>query len=313
MRKTSLLLGLAFSTTPAWAVTITPTSDPIQLANELLTGAEIRSLEGDGQIGIFQNLVLRGANETQLVLDRGVMLSSGFLAGLPTTNASSGFGTDTGGNGDGLINAFPIQKFNRGGSLSHDAAVIRLRFDVPDKVNGLVARFVYASDEFPEFSGTQFADGFAFARSESINGSKHDINYAVLPNGNPVSLLDRSSNIHFMTNGDAFDPNIPSVADLEFDGITRILELRAPVTAGAREDFTIVVADTGDGIYDSAVFLSALSFFNNPGFNFSIGTVAIEDNPASHDFQEFAVIPLPASVWLFASGLLGIACNLRRR
>jgi len=309
MNKTALIIMLAASTAPAFGVTITPTTDASRLVGSLLTGAEIKNIEGVGQIGIFENLVLRGANSTQLLLEGGVVLSSGYLAGLPTSNTVGYFGTDTGGNGDGLINAFPIEKFNRGGSLSRDAALIRLRFDVPDNVTGVMARFVYASDEFPEFSGTQYADGFAFARSETVNGVKQDVNYAILPNGKPVSLLDQSTNIHFMTNGDANDPSVASVVDLEFDGITRILEVRAPVNVGAKEDFTIVVADTGDGIYDSAVFLSALTFFNDPNIDFSYGTVTIEDHPS---FQELTAVPVPASAWLLFSGLVGIVANSRR-
>lgn len=310
MYKASILLGLAISASPALAVTITTTTNPDLLAGELLAGAQIKTTEGAvGQIGTFQNLVLNGANSTQLVLDRGVVLSSGNLNGLPSSNTASSYGTDTGGNGDGLINAFPIEKFNRGGSLSHDAAVIRFRFDAPANVNGVVARFVYASEEFPEFSGTQYADGFAFARSETVNGVKKDVNYAILPNGHPVSLLDQNTNIHFMSN------NQSSVVDLEFDGITRILEVRAPVTAGQQEDFTLVIADTGDGIYDSAVFISALTFFNDPGFNFNVGTVTIEDNPASNGFVEpFPIsVPLPASAWFFLTGLAGFVANIRRK
>lgn len=314
MDKISVLIGLAISASPALAVTITPTIDPTVLAGELLAGAEIKAIAGDGQIGTFSNLVLHGANNTQLALDKGIVLSSGYLNGLPTSNTTNGYGTDTGGSGDQLINAFPVDKFNHGGKSSSDAALIRLRFIAPDNVTGIVARFIYASEEFPEFSGTLFADGFAFARSETVAGVKQDFNYALLPNGNPVSLLDQSTNIHFMSNGSADDPNIPSITDLEFDGITRILEVRAPVTAGQQEDFTLVVADTGDGIYDSAVFISALSFFNNPGFNFKVGTVTIEDNPASNGFQEpLAAVPLPATAWFFLSGLIGWLAAIRRR
>ncbi|MDD1620621.1 MAG: choice-of-anchor L domain-containing protein, partial [Methylococcaceae bacterium] len=189
------------------------------------------------------------------------------------------------------------------------APLIRFRFTAPLNVTGVTASFVYASEEFPEFSGTQFADGFAFARSETLDGVKQDVNYAILPNGNPVSLLDQSTNIHFMANGKPNDPNVPHVADLEFDGLTRILTVKAPVTPGAAEDFTLIVADTGDGIYDSAVFVSALSFFNDPGFHFTIGTVTTQDNP---EFKEFsATVPLPNAAWFFLTGLIGILAKKR--
>jgi hypothetical protein len=112
--------------------------------------------------------------------------------------------------------------------------------------------FVYASEEFPEWSGTQFADGFVFFVD--------NINYAALADGRPVSLLRQEDNIHFMTNGDPVDPTVPAVAELEYDGLTRVLELTAPLTAGVRNHITIAVGDTGDEIYDSAVFLSSLRF-----------------------------------------------------
>ncbi|MGR8931793.1 MAG: choice-of-anchor L domain-containing protein [Gammaproteobacteria bacterium] len=308
MYKTTILVGLAILSPQGLAAVITPTNDPLSLASELLSGSEVKKTIGDGQIGTFENLVLRGANNTQLVLDRGVVLSSGYLAGLPMSNASTSYGSDTGGNGDALIDAFPIDYFNRGGKLSNDAAVIRLRFNAPNNVNGVMARFVYASEEFPEFSGSQYADGFAFARSETVNGVKQDTNYAILPNGNPVSLLSQHDNIHFMANDNS------TVADIEFDGLTRILTVKAPVTAGATEDFSLVIADTGDHVYDSTVFVSALSFFNDPGFDFSVGSVTIEDNPASNGFQEFTLVPLPSSAWFLISGISTMfVCFGRRR
>jgi len=297
MYKTTLLLGIAIASPSAFAAVITPTSDPLVLASELLSGSDVKKTIGDGQIGTFENLVLRGANNTQLVLDRGIVLSSGYLTGLPNSNTITSYGSDTGGNGDALIDTFPIDYFKQGGNLSNDAAVIRFRFNAPNNVNGVTMRFVYASEEFPEFSGSQYADGFAFARSETVNGVKQDVNYAILPDGNPVSLLKQNNNIHFMANDNS------AVADIEFDGITRILTVKAPVTAGAIEDFTLVVADTGDHVYDSAVFVSSLSFFNDPNVDFSVGSVAIEDNPASTGFQELTLVPLPSSAWFLVSGV----------
>ncbi len=307
MYRTTILLGLAITTPSAGAAIVTPTTDATALANELLIGSDVSKTIGDGQIGTFENLVLRGANDTQLVMDRGIVLSSGNLAGLPSSNTSTGYGSDMGGNGDSLIDTFLDTSQTRGGNLSNDAASIRLRFTAPNNVNGVMARFVYASEEFPEYSGTQFADGFAFARSETQNGVKQDVNYAIFPDGTPVSLLDQNANIHFMANDNS------SVADIEFDGLTRILTVKAPVTAGATEDFTLVIADTGDHFFDSAVFISALSFFNEPGIDFSIGTVAIEDNPASNAFQELTSVPLPGSVWFLLTWVTALFVNINRK
>jgi hypothetical protein len=95
-------------------------------------------------------------------------------------------------------------------------------------------------------------------------------------------------------------------ADLEFDGLTKILELRAPVAAGQKEVFKLVIADTGDEVVDSAVFMSAFTFFNDPDFDFSIGTVKVEDNQAAKEFAATPSVPIPASIWLFLTGLIGL-------
>jgi hypothetical protein len=311
MYKLWATLGLAAMASTASAVTITSSFDSDQQLANLLEanllpglGANIDpdKLEGLGQIGLFENLVLTDQQGHQLSLDKGIVMSTGYLAGLPDYNSDSAYGSEgTGGNGSGIINAFPVQKF-RGGGLSNDAAEIRIEFTAPDDATGLIARFIYASDEFPEFSGTQFADGFAFARKEG----NQDVNYAIMPNGQPVSLFDQDSNIFMLTNGDAYVGGVHQFADLEFDGLTKILELRAPVAAGQKEVFKLVIADTGDSIVDSAVFMSAFTFFNDPDFDFSVGTVKVEDNQAAKEFAAAPSVPIPASSWLFLTGLMGL-------
>ena len=311
MYKLWATLGLAAMASTASAVTITSSFDSDQQLANLLEanllpgfGANIDpdKLEGLGQIGLFENLVLTDQQGHQLSLDKGIVMSTGYLAGLPDYNSDSAYGSEgTGGNGSGIINQFPVQKF-RGGGLSNDAAEIRIEFTAPNDATGLIARFIYASDEFPEFSGSQFADGFAFARKE---GNK-DVNYAIMPNGQPVSLFEQDSNIFMMTNGDAYVSDVHQFADLEFDGLTKILELRAPVTAGQKEVFKLVIADTGDDVVDSAVFMSAFTFFNDPDFDFSVGTVKVEDNQAAKEFAAAPSVPLPSSVWLFLTGLVGL-------
>ena len=311
MYKLWATLGLAAMASTASAVTITSSFDSDQQLANLLEanllpglGANIDpdKLEGLGQIGLFENLVLTDQQGHQLSLDKGIVMSTGFLADLPNFNSDSMYGSvGTGGNGSGIINQFPVQKF-RGGGLSNDAAEIRIEFTAPSDATGLIARFIYASDEFPEFSGTQFADGFAFARKEG----NQDVNYAILPNGQPVSLFDQDSNIFMLTNGDAYVSGVHQFADLEFDGLTKILELRAPVTAGQKEVFKLVIADTGDEVVDSAVFMSAFTFFNDPDFDFSVGTVKVEDNQAAKEFAATPAVPIPGSVWLFLTGLVGL-------
>lgn len=317
-----MALAMMASTASAATIDAVNFENPDVLLQELLPSslkAKLKQLEGPGQIGVFSNLVLHGEQNSQAVLDRGIVLSSGYLSGLPNRNSSASFGSNTGGAGDSLIDTLPTLTANS----STDAASIRFSFTAPDNVNGMVARFVYASEEYPDFAGTAFADGFVAARKETIAGQKKDTNYAIFPNGKPVSLISQASNLNFMANGSLTDPKVPVVADLEFNGISRIFELRLPVTANAQEDFSLIIADTGDHFYDSAVFISAFRFFNDPDFDFSVATVRAEDNPLYIPFSSpapsptppsaLASVPLPGSAWLFGSGLLGLIIGKVRK
>lgn len=309
MKKQILLAGLCLHMAPAFSLSLDTRASEADIKNSLLPGASIKSIEGltNHQIATFENLLLRGANGTQTVLDKGIVLSTGTLENLPTSNTLANYGSDMGAKGDAIIDAFPLLKANS--KTSADAALIRFSFDAPEGVNGVRARFVYVSEEFPNFAGSMFADGFAFSRNETVNNVKTDVNYALLANHHPVSLFDQSSTIHFMSNGNAQDASVPQVADLEFNGITPVLQVSAPVVAGQKEDFTLVIADTGDHLYDSAVFFMGLEFFNIPGFDFSQGTVILEDNPAFQPYsnpQVPLVVPVPGAGFLMLSGLAAL-------
>jgi hypothetical protein len=265
----AMLLLLLTASVVAAETTFTPMLDPTgtPLLEGLLVGSGI-DLEdvdpdrieyigavdnGQAQAGLFDQLILRGANSTSLTLGPGVVLTSGLITGLPTTNTAGAYSNITGTGGNNYFRDFPAQtgSSRHGGRLDErDENSLIFDLDVPNDVQGITLDFVYASEEFPEWSGTQFADGFVFMVG--------DVNYAKLPDGRPVSLLRQEDNIHFMTNGDAYDPTIPAVADVEYDGLTRVLQLIAPLSAGNRNKITIAVGDTGDEIYDSAVFLSSI-------------------------------------------------------
>ena len=307
------LLGLitGFVGFPVWAVNIIPTTNTGVLANHLLPGSTVRGVIGGGQVGTFTGLSLTDPNGIQQIISQGIVLSSGNLDGLPITNTQGRYGTNLGGAGDNIFDAFPIH----GRGQSFDAARIDLRFDIPEGMNVVHASFIYASEEYPEFAGTQYADGFAFVRNSgelfTPGGTpiqKSEVNYAVLPDRTPVSLMDVSSTIQFY-------PNYPSqlgvpLVDLEFDGFTSIIEVFAPVDpARGQENFYFVVADTGDGILDSAVFMTGLDFLFIPDFLPFVSSMKLGPLPAAFSpaVVPSAVVPLPPALWLLGTGLLALA------
>ena len=331
MKRSLLFAALCAAGMSAQAATITAMQDPgarplLERLFENLTTAvdidnDIRNVDYIGaigdkvdepvQAGLFENLVIRGAQSTQLTLARGIVLTSGSATSVPTTNTSSGYSwvAFTGGSNDieNITAGSPASGGRHSGELpSHDQNELSFHLAVPTGVTGISARFVYASEEYPEFAGTSFADGFAFL----VGGT----NYAILPDGTPVSLMRDDSNIHFMPNGENGAAGAPLIVDLEYDGFTRILDIVAPLRGGTEEEFTIVISDTGDEIYDSAVFLSAFSFItgDNPIPTTQLGVKLSDDDYVEFD-DDVAPVPVPASLPLLMSGLGMLLLRRRTR
>jgi uncharacterized repeat protein (TIGR01451 family) len=132
------------------------------------------------------------------------------------------------------------------GTTTYDAAVIEFDF-IP--ANDFISfQYVFGSEEYLEYVGTQFNDVFAFF----VNG----VNYALLPNGDVVSI----NTVNLQQNSEYYidnDPRInPEAAyDTEMDGFTTVLTFLAPVASGEVNHLRIAVADVQDRWYDSAVLI----------------------------------------------------------
>ena len=168
-------------------------------------------------------------------LASGVILSTGNVVDADGPNQSDGWSTDFGLPGDADLSTIV-------GADTFDAAV--LEFDVTPAASTMSIRFVFASEEYPEFVDSDFNDVLAIF----VNGV-NCANY----NGRPVAVNSINENV----NAALFVPNYGTVHNTEFDGFTVPLDCVANVTPGVPNHVKIAIADTSDGIYDAAVFLAA--------------------------------------------------------
>lgn len=191
---------------------------------------------------------------TGLGIGAGLLLTSGTTPS--TTNTSTGFGTDNSGtsgfsNGDADIDAVVNHVFQ---TQSYDATTLSFAFSVTDpNATSISFDLVFGSDEYPEW-----VDAFVDSAVVMVNG----INYALFnhdPNA-PLSVI--SSNL---AAGYFQDNNGTNLLAIEYDGVSHMLKIVAPIIAGQTNTIKIGIADTGDHVLDSGIFLANLSAGTTPG------------------------------------------------
>jgi hypothetical protein len=177
-------------------------------------------------------------------LETGLVMSSGDIAFAIGPNQLPNASTACGAPGDVDLNALVPQ------SNTADAAV--LEFDFVPTGDTVAFQYVFASEEYNEFVGSQFNDVFGFF----VNG----VNLALLPGTDqPVAV----NNVNASTNGllyidnDVLTGNVH--LDTEADGLTQVLSFTAPVIAGQTNHIKLAIADTSDLILDSWIFIGASS------------------------------------------------------
>ncbi len=130
------------------------------------------------------------------------------------------------------------------GYPTHDAASYQVT--VVPKNSTLHVRYVFASEEYPQFVGSQYNDVMAVY----VDGK----NCAFVPGtSEPVSV----NTINYKTNSQYFVDNTTGANGYHtaMNGLTVPLTCSVPVTPGQAVTVRVAVADTSDGVYDSAIAL----------------------------------------------------------
>lgn len=283
-----LLLGLfSFVTMDAQLVITDATTAPYTPQNLvrnvfLGSGVEVTNVAFSGvpsAVGYFS-----GA-EDRIGLDRGIVLSTSRVKGIAQPNNSSeDVGVDdlTGGpNFDqdlSIIATGPLEDvFSYGISFIPSADTLRFRY-------------VFASEEYPQFVCDEFNDifGFFITGPKPSGGSYNSENIALVPDPSDPSGLSFTDipvsidNIQDGSNGNCppsfetfYNINPQGTTDFKYDGYTTVFTAEAIVTPCEEYTMKVAIADVGDDYFGSCVFLEAKSF--------GTGTLAVELNSLSAD------------------------------
>uniref|UniRef100_UPI00260D2492 choice-of-anchor L domain-containing protein n=1 Tax=uncultured Psychroserpens sp. TaxID=255436 RepID=UPI00260D2492 len=181
--------------------------------------------------------------------EEGIVLSTGraFPAGNMTNNGAL-VSFDNNQPGDNDLEAA------LGQTDTNDATFIKFNF-VPT-ASSISFRYIMFSEEYDGSTECSFADSFAFLLREV--GTTAYTNLAVLPDGTPVSVTNINNSGVCTANPAFFEGYL--INDTNYGGRTVVLTATANVNPNTTYEIKLVVADEGDSIWDSAIFLEAGSF-----------------------------------------------------
>jgi hypothetical protein len=247
---------------PAEALTINVTNDANVLADTILgPGIELisrpRYIGANTAAGTFAGGLAAGIG-----IESGIILTSGDANLALPPNTSDGITGNNNLPGDPDLDALLQEERGAADVNTYDAAVLEFTFRT--RGGNLFFKFVFASDEYNEFTNSQFNDVFGFFLDGTnialIPGTKTPVAINNVNGGNPLGT--NASNPRLFNNNDTSDGG--PFFDIEYDGFTSVFTAQALNIGSGNHTIKLAIADTSDYVLDSAVFIQAGSFSDKP-------------------------------------------------
>jgi len=222
------------------------TSTPLDLVNAIVTDNSLEIVPdsiiyigGDGQTSFYDGSL------TELGIGAGILLTSGDGTP-PSENTMQSFSKEQQGNSDQQLQDVADSAFAGNGGVL-DVNSLEFSFNISNPhIESISFDLLFGSDEFEEFSNTSYVDIAAvFVNDHNVALFNNDTHQ-------PLSIID--TNLELGNFRDNRDNTLP----IEYDGISSILTIVAPVHQG-ENTIRFAVADTGDTIYDSGLFVANLA------------------------------------------------------
>lgn len=265
---------------------LSTTPTPTQLVQNTLVGGGVTTSNISYTGGTASRATFTNGNSTNLGLNNGIVLSTcpaSIILNPVNYLASNNLGLA----GDADLNAI------NNGCQTYDASV--LEFDFIPMSDTVKFRYVFGSEEYPNYVCSEYNDVFAFfvTGPNPTGGNYNDYNIARIPGTNlPVSV----NSVNSGTPGGSYSASgctslsfanyyVNNIAaggtNIAFNGFTKPLTAWCKVVPCQTYHIKIAVADGYNGLYDSAVFLEANSFISN-----TYQITPSYSNPASNQAQE---------------------------
>jgi exosortase sorting signal-containing protein len=221
----------------------------------------------------------------------GIVLTSGSVNSAVGPNNAPGFGPDNSLPGDADLNTLTT-------GATQDASVLTITF-VPTGTS-IQFSYVFGSEEYNEFVGSEFNVNRALIPGTSTPVAINNVNCGNSATGVPPPGPGVNCSLYIN--------NDPPSRNTQLDGLTQIFTLTATVTPNVPNTLKIAIADTSDGILDSAVFIAAgsLAVCGGPGQP-PCGALAVPAAPVP-TLSEWALLLLA-----LLAGITGLQALRRRR
>ncbi|MBN1339188.1 MAG: gliding motility-associated C-terminal domain-containing protein [Bacteroidales bacterium] len=219
----------------------------------------VENIVGEGIV--YSNVVYTGANiargifgnggTTNIGLNSGIFLTSGSASNIPGPNTSGSATANNGMAGDPQLTALASQQ-------TYDASV--LEFDFIPESDTLRFRYVFGSEEYPEWVLNLFNDVFGyFVTGPNPEGGLYvNKNVALVP-GTQLPVAIATINNVIPSYPEYYVDNTGGIS-IQYDGFTVVLTAWLLVVPCEEYHIKMAVGDAGDHIYDSGVFIEENSF-----------------------------------------------------
>lgn len=260
---------------------------PEQLVQQVLVGegVTVENVRFNGSAGNINCTSIgtfsTGTSGTNLGLASGIIMGSG--------NVTFAVGPNSQGGGSlaGCPHYNNAVLASAASGTINDCAV--LEFDFYPKSDSIKFNYIFASEEYPEYVCGTVNDIFAFFISglNPEGGSYNNYNIAIIPGTDsmPVSINTVNGGSAgssggtpcVLTNSAYYVSNTQQ--SIQYDGFTTVLTAKAAVIPCTPYHLVMAIADVGDNVWDSGVFLEANSLSSN-AISFEFENPANPQNPS---------------------------------
>lgn len=219
------------------------------------------------------------ANGSAFPMGSGVLLTTGSASIAVGPDNDNDAGTGHGNPGDADLTALVT------GAVTHDAVI--LEFDFVPQDDTLRFKYIFASEEYPEWVNSGFNDVFGFfisgpGFSGPYAGGAENI--ALIPGTTTPVAINNVNNGYSATEpatgpceNCAYYNENGGGSDVQYDGFTTVLTAEAVMQPCESYHIRLAIADAGDDIYDSGVFLEAESFTSGGGISVDVTTNEVHE------------------------------------